>query len=131
MSEEEHPQYGSNQDEMKKKFRELFLLRTRDEWTEVFKDLDACFAPILDPDEAANHPHNQVNRSFLRNQNGEYEPGPAPKLSRTPAVNQVLPQPGIGQHSVAVLKEVGYKQTDIEEFITKGVVDDNSKASKL
>ena len=34
-----------------------FKRRTRDEWVQVFDGSDACVAPVLDWDEAAQHPH--------------------------------------------------------------------------
>ncbi|KAK3098769.1 hypothetical protein FSP39_022954 [Pinctada imbricata] len=130
LSEEEYSQL-SDADQMKRKFTELFLTKTRDEWTEIFKDLDACFAPILSPDEAANHSHNRINNSFLWGHNGLCEPSPAPRLSRTPAVNQSLPQPIVGQHSLHILKETGFQDDEIQGFLKTGVVEDNSSSSKL
>jgi len=116
--------------EMKKKFTEIFLTKTRDEWTEVFKDLDACFSPILEYDEAPHHPHNVHNKTFLKNEHGGYEPAPAPKLSRTPGVNQVYPQPAIGQHTTEVLTEAGFSSSEIENLLKIGAVE-SGKVSKL
>ena len=39
---------------------ELFATRTRDEWCELLEGSDACFAPVLSPWEAAQHPHLQA-----------------------------------------------------------------------
>ena len=38
--------------------------RTRDEWTEIFADVDACVTPVLSPREAARHPYNTARDVF-------------------------------------------------------------------
>ncbi|XP_046581515.1 alpha-methylacyl-CoA racemase-like isoform X2 [Haliotis rubra] len=123
-------QYGDRK-EMKKIFTDIFLSKTRDEWTEAFRDLDACVEPILDMDEAPLHPHNQTNNTFLKNPRGGYEAGPAPGLSRTPGVSTLEPQPVIGQHTLEVLQDAGYSQEDIRSLVDAGAVEQTSTSSKL
>jgi alpha-methylacyl-CoA racemase len=60
-----------------------FAAKTRDEWTKVFIDSDACVTPVLDMDECVNHPHAEARGIFVRS-DGVVEPGPAPRFSRTP-----------------------------------------------
>jgi len=114
---------------MKKTFKDIFITKTRDEWTHIFKDLDACFSPILEPQEAPQHLHNIANKTFLKNEKGEYEPGPAPRLSRTPGIDQVHLEPVIGQHSVSIMKNTGYNDDEIERLLKAGVIE--QKNSKL
>src|ERR1035438_6642694 len=40
---------------MKERFAEVFREKTREEWTEIFADTDACVTPVLSPREAAHH----------------------------------------------------------------------------
>ncbi|XP_071096208.1 alpha-methylacyl-CoA racemase-like isoform X2 [Haliotis cracherodii] len=124
------PQFGDS-NKTKTLFTDIFLSKTRDEWTEVFRDLDACVEPILEMDEAPAHPHNQTNNTFLKNSRGVYEAGPAPALSRTPGVSTLEPQPVIGQHTLEVLQEAGYSQADIRSLIDAGAVQQASANSKL
>ena len=42
---------------VKKTFREIFRTRTRDEWTEVFSQLDACVEPVMDIREVSQDAH--------------------------------------------------------------------------
>jgi alpha-methylacyl-CoA racemase len=63
-----------------KKFRE----RTRDEWTQLFADTDACVTPVLSPWEAHRHPHHVARASFV-DVDGLTLPAPAPRFDRTPA----------------------------------------------
>jgi alpha-methylacyl-CoA racemase len=68
---------------MKERFAAVFATKSRDEWTSVFDDLDACVTPVLTSREAASHPYNTERDVFL----GEpVQPAPAPRFSRTPGV---------------------------------------------
>ncbi|KAK3584848.1 hypothetical protein CHS0354_027589 [Potamilus streckersoni] len=121
----------SNPEEMRKKFQDIFLTKTRDEWVKVYKDLDACVAPVLEMDEAAKHDHNQTNNTFVRNEKNELEPGPAPKLSRTPADPIMEDQPVTGQNTTEVLLESEFSQSEIKALIDKGVVIQGKIQSKM
>jgi alpha-methylacyl-CoA racemase len=62
---------------------ELFARRTRAEWCELLEGTDACFAPVLELEEAREHPHAKARNMFVGA--GEaIRPAPAPRLSRTP-----------------------------------------------
>ncbi len=63
---------------------ELFATRTRDEWCALLEGSDSCFAPVLDPDEAAAHPH-MAARGIYCEVGGVRQPAPAPRFSGTPA----------------------------------------------
>lgn len=79
------PQYDpAGWDELRRRFAERFGSRTRDEWTAVFADLDACVAPVLAPTEAHRHPHNAARGTFVE-VGGQVQPAPAPRFDRTPA----------------------------------------------
>jgi alpha-methylacyl-CoA racemase len=69
---------------LKLRLAEVFRTRTRDEWCVLLEGTDACFAPVLDWDEAPEHPHNQARKTFTSLQ-GVLQPAPAPRFDRTPA----------------------------------------------
>ncbi len=48
-------------------FRKIFLTKSRDEWTNIFKNTDSCVTPVLNLEEARNHPHSISRESFLNN----------------------------------------------------------------
>jgi crotonobetainyl-CoA:carnitine CoA-transferase CaiB-like acyl-CoA transferase len=69
---------------LRRRFAERFAQRTRDEWTTVFSELDACVAPVLSPLEAHGHPQNRARGTFV-DVGGVRQPAPAPRFGRTPA----------------------------------------------
>lgn len=62
---------------------ETFLGETRAHWCALFDGGDACVAPVLSFDEAAEHAHAIARQSYTR-RDGVMHASPAPRLSRTP-----------------------------------------------
>jgi alpha-methylacyl-CoA racemase len=63
---------------------EIFAQRTQAEWCDLMEGTDACFAPVLTMDEAAEHAH-LVARSTFIDVEGVRQAAPAPRFSRTPS----------------------------------------------
>jgi len=79
---------------MRDALTQRFLEKTRDGWEAVFAGHDACFAPVLSPGEASEHPHNQARQTFVT-VSGALQPAPAPRFARTPSrVQNPPPLPG-------------------------------------
>ena len=51
-------------------------------WRDVFGGSDACFAPVLNLDDAAEHPHLKSRETFV-DVAGVVQPAPAPRFSRS------------------------------------------------
>ncbi|MHB8263992.1 MAG: CaiB/BaiF CoA transferase family protein [Acidimicrobiales bacterium] len=82
--------------QMKERFARIFRTRTRAEWESVFDGTDACVAPVLSPTEAPLHSHNQARSTYVEI-DGQTQPAPAPRFSRTPStIVRPAPQPGAG-----------------------------------
>lgn len=73
----------ANWDDYAEKLAALFATKTQAEWCALLEGSDACFAPVLDLDEARNHPHMKARGTYLEHE-GEWHPAPAPRFSRTP-----------------------------------------------
>ncbi|MFN4020319.1 MAG: CaiB/BaiF CoA transferase family protein [Erythrobacter sp.] len=73
----------ANWDDYADKLATLFLTRTQAEWCELLEGTDACFAPVLDLDEAREHPHMKARAAYVEHA-GEWHTAPAPRFSRTP-----------------------------------------------
>ena len=72
----------ANWPQLKLRMAETFRTKTRDEWCSLLEGTDACFAPVLDWDEAAQHQHNVARETYLT-LDGVLQPAPAPRFSRT------------------------------------------------
>jgi alpha-methylacyl-CoA racemase len=83
----------ANWDEYSARMAALFKTRTRAEWCELLEGSDACFAPVLDLDEARDHPHMQARGAYLEHE-GEWHNAPAPRFSRTPGAVRSSAQDG-------------------------------------
>lgn len=66
-------------------FAGRFAERTRDEWTRVFENTDACVTPVLSLLEAPLHPHLAARETF-RTFRGQAVPGPAPRFDGSKGV---------------------------------------------
>ena len=56
--------------------------KTRYEWNEIFSESDACVTPVLDMQEAQDHPHNVSRKAFI-NIDGFNQPNASPRYSKT------------------------------------------------
>jgi len=88
--------------------------RTRDEWCELLEDYDTCFAPVLDMDEAPEHPHNRDRGTFVE-VDGVVQPAPAPRFSRTPSEISAPPSRP-GEHTDQVLADWGFSPETINQL---------------
>ncbi|MER5401920.1 CaiB/BaiF CoA-transferase family protein [Streptomyces sp. NPDC002599] len=88
-------------EELRTAVADRFRTRTRDEWTAVFEDTDACVAPVLSLREAPGHPHLAARGTFV-DHGGITQPAPAPRFSATPTSVRGGPAlPGAGTADVA------------------------------
>jgi alpha-methylacyl-CoA racemase len=94
--------------------------RTRAEWGERLAGSDVCFAPVLHPTEAPQHPHNVARESFVE-VGGITQPAPAPRFSRTPVATP-QPAPVAGAHTQEVLRDWGFGDPEIEELSEQGAI---------
>jgi len=91
--------------ELRKLLADRFRTKTRDEWCLIMEGTDICFAPVLDLNEAPNHPHNKARNTFIV-RDDVVQPAPAPRFSRTrPEIQRSPPKPG--QHTSDILRDWG------------------------
>ena len=68
--------------ELRRSMEQAFRCRTREEWSTLFENTDACVAPILALSEVSTHPHHVARGAFV-DVNGVIQPAPAPRFSRS------------------------------------------------
>ena len=105
---------------LKHRLADVFRTRTRDEWCALLEGSDACFAPVLDWDEAPQHPHNQARGTFIEI-DGVIQPAPAPRFSGTPAAKPGPASPA-GADTESVLRDWGLAAPAIESLRQAGVI---------
>ena len=91
--------------EYKEKFQAIFKTKTRKEWCEILEGSDVCFAPVLDIQEANEHPHNIVRKSYVE-LDGLMQAAPAPRFSNYPN-KKISALHKAGADTVEILKEFG------------------------
>ncbi|NXN31930.1 AMACR racemase, partial [Nycticryphes semicollaris] len=116
---------------MKKKFASVFAQKTQAEWCSIFDDTDACVTPVLCFDDVASHQHNKQRSSFIKNDEEEISPRPAPLLSRTPAVPSLQRDPFIGEHTEEILLEYGFSKEEIAKLCSDKVIEINKPKANL
>ncbi len=98
----------------------VFATKTRDEWTAVFAETDACVTPVLTWAEAPLHPHNRARGVFVE-VGGVTQAAPAPRFDRTPAATPAPPR-APGADTDAVMAELGFSPEDIAALRADGVL---------
>lgn len=73
---------------MRVRLGQVFSTRPREEWAELFAEVDACVTPVLSLIEATRHSHNTARSVYQADDKGVFQPAPAPRFSRTPAVRR-------------------------------------------
>jgi alpha-methylacyl-CoA racemase len=106
--------------ELREVLGRAFASRTREEWDGVFKDTDACVAPVLTPAEASLHPHAVARGTFV-DADGGVQPASAPRFGRTVA-GAPGPIPTVGAHSTRVLESFGFGVAEIDDLLARHVV---------
>ncbi len=106
--------------DLRQAIAETFRSKTRAEWSALLEASDVCFAPVLDPAEAATHPHNVVRGTFAATPQGPM-PKPAPRFSATPT-DLAPASAGPGAETEAILRSAGFTQNDIDAALATGLV---------
>jgi alpha-methylacyl-CoA racemase len=105
----------------------IFMERTRDQWAAFASEHDCCLEPVLDLDEALQSDLVRERQMIAElDQPGAERPvrllAPPVKLSRTPADPNQHPGPGLGEHTDAVLRSLGYGDEEIAALKETGAV---------
>ena len=116
---------ASHHDETFRRLRERFLTKTRDEWFELLKDVDACVTPVHSLADAVADQHNQQRGMVVEVEHPTLgkvrQVGIATKLSETPGrVRTTAPRPG--QHTDEVLSQAELTAAEIASLRQSGAI---------
>jgi alpha-methylacyl-CoA racemase len=101
-----------------REMEEVFASRTRAEWERDLAALDACCEPVLDLDEVASHPQVAARGLISKLESG-VEVRPAVRLAES---WRRMDPPRLGEHTAAVLAEVGVDAAAFEKLRSAGAV---------
>jgi len=107
--------------ELRSRFAEIFRAKSRDEWCRIMQGRDACFAPVLDLNEASRHPHLAARNGFLE-VDGVLQPAPAPRFSRTPSAVR-RPPPVPGADTKVALRAWGFDDDELDALRQAAAID--------
>lgn len=112
----EDPEFQKQNDKahwapLRSKLETLFASQPREHWCTLLEGTDVCFAPVLDLEEAPQHPHNVARETYV-DYDGVTQPAPAPRFSRTQSAIQSAAAIA-GEHSEEILKDWGFDETQI------------------
>jgi alpha-methylacyl-CoA racemase len=110
----------NNWDTLRRKFTELFKTKTRDQWDEILRGTDACYAPVLTMSEAAEDAHMKARNTII-DRDGVPQPAPAPRFSRTVAEVQRA-APWAGQHTDEAMVAWGFAADEIAKLREVGAI---------
>jgi crotonobetainyl-CoA:carnitine CoA-transferase CaiB-like acyl-CoA transferase len=110
---------GEEQLRVIEEIQNLFKTKTQEEWVNFFKKADACCEPILTFEQVFQHPqvlHRQMVVEVEHPVEGNVRQlGNPIKSSRFPFKIRT-PSPAWGEHTIEVLKAMGYSEEEIKHF---------------
>jgi len=114
---QEAPQFPKERwPELKSRFAAVFATKTRDEWTALFENANACTTPVLSLQEAPAHPHHLARHSFV-SRSGTTLPVSAPRFSAYPKGGaEYVPD------AATVLASWGLPEDEIERLCAAGAI---------
>ena len=110
---------GEDRVRLIQEIKNFFKTKTQGEWIEFFKEVDACCEPILTLEEVSLHPqvlHRQMVIDVEHPVEGRVKQIGNPIKSSLFPFSASAPSPQWGEHTMEVLREIGYSAGDIERF---------------
>jgi crotonobetainyl-CoA:carnitine CoA-transferase CaiB-like acyl-CoA transferase len=113
---------GQRAAEVKASLNDLFKTKTRDEWLDLLGDKECCVGPVYELPEVLTDPH-----VIARNLIGK-EPTSGVNRVMFPAVfsraktAHLEPAPKFGEHTDAILADIGYNEEQIASLRTEGII---------
>lgn len=112
---------GPHQLPMVQFLADTFATRTQAEWLAWFEGKDVSFAPVKDLREALEDPNVLARGMVLRDANGRRHLGVPIRFQDEPAQPQ-LTLAGLGEHTDAALRDVGYDDAAIAALRAAGAL---------
>ena len=99
---------------------DILLLRSRSEWLALLAARGIPCSPVHTLGELSAHPHTEASGMVLRD--GSFQTVASPLRVAGKRLALRLRPPVLGEHSRAVLAELGYRPDEIDALIADGIV---------
>jgi len=115
----------TDQKEIMAEVRMIMAGKTQQEWLSLLSQFETCFAPVNDLEEALADPQVIHRGLWFRGQHphagGIPQQGFPVKFSAcTPGWR--MPPPDLGEHTAEILHDMGYSETQIAAWASKGII---------
>ena len=102
---------------LRQRLADIFASQPRQHWVDLMEGSDVCFAPVLDPRAAMEHPHIAA-RGIYSEPAGVLQAAPAPRFSS--GSMEPGPVPRRGEHGADILRQSGLSESEIEHLLATG-----------
>jgi len=115
---------GESWSAFKEELTEIIKTKTLAEWTEIFKDIDACVEPVLPVSETVEHPQIKARNMVVDVKKPD---GTMQRQINSPfKFSKTMPEmshtgPALGEHTDSEMKSIGFSPEEIQALKDKGV----------
>jgi crotonobetainyl-CoA:carnitine CoA-transferase CaiB-like acyl-CoA transferase len=103
----------------------VLATKTSDQWFRIMRERRLPCTPVLTLDQVLKDPHARERQMLIEAEqaalSGMPYIGNPCKVSGLDAVN-IVQSPKLGQHSVELLEQIGYSQSEIKALLEAGIV---------
>jgi formyl-CoA transferase len=113
-----------NYEALEKELAPVFATKTRAEWLHLLEANDVPAVPLYNVAEVLGDPqarHLDLVEELAHPQAGKLQFVGGPVRYDGLAKEQSTPPPLVGEHSAAILEELGYDQADVDGFVAQGI----------
>ena len=113
-----------NYEALEKELAPVFATKTRKKWLPLLEANDVPAVPLYNVGEVLGDPqvrHLDLVEELAHPQAGKLQFVGGPVRYDGLAKEPSTPPPLVGEHSAAILKELGYDQTDVDRFVAQGI----------
>jgi crotonobetainyl-CoA:carnitine CoA-transferase CaiB-like acyl-CoA transferase len=114
-----------NYEGLEKELAPVFATKTRDGWLQILEANDVPAVPVYNVAEVLGDPqvrHLDLVEEVAHPQAGKLQFVGGPVRYDGLAKKQSTPPPLVGEHSTAILKELGYDQSNVDDLVLAGIV---------